>query len=489
MRFPTSFLFSALFALDSTVTDTGKPDDLYACLKGFDLIKPSDPKYMEEKAAYNRRLSFDPIAIVFPRSAVDVSDIVKCSTKNSFKVTARSGGHSYAAYGIGGQDGNVIVDLRHLNGVFVNADNTAVAGTGNRIGDLASGILKWDRGLPHGTCPYVGSGGHTAFGGYGLASRKYGLLIDTVVSAQVVLADGSIITADETNNADVFWAIRGSAASFGIVTSFTFRTFAAQDSIGFTINWPNRTLNETEFVSALMAYQDLSLYVSKELGLKGSMKGGLGKQVALSFLGFWWGNPSEFEPMIKPFLAKLPYGYQFSPKTYSYISALIFLSGKGTIDTTLPDKPDTFFVKNLVTKKPHTSTELQSLTEYLYTNGVNSTTSWSIGLELYGGGDSLISQVSSEATAFPSRDAFINYKFTASSGNNTFPPDGITFLAKMLDSLEPNVAAAYAGYVDPTLSGAQWQSQYYGSNYARLLKIKQDRDPQNVFDFPQSIGR
>jgi len=86
-------------------------------------------------------------------------------------VTARSGGHSYAAYGLGGQDGNLVVDLRRLNEITLNEDNTVVSGTGNRLGDLATGIYNAGRrGLPHGTCPYVGKPSHShvisLFGAY-----------------------------------------------------------------------------------------------------------------------------------------------------------------------------------------------------------------------------------------------------------------------------------------------------------------------------------
>jgi hypothetical protein len=282
-----------------------------------------------------------------------------------------------------------------LTEITLRSDNTVVSGTGNRLGDLATAIHdKGRRGLPHGTCPYVGkfistdsislshlilgSGGHTSFGGFGLASRTFGLLVDTVVSAQVVLANGTLITASSTQNTDIFFAIRGAGPSFGIVTSWTYATVTAQDSIGFQIKW-DRTLSQAEFVTTYQAYQTFSKTAPRELGFDGSIDGGKGSPIALSFLGFWYGPASSFNSTLAPFLSKLPSGYKFTPKSYSWIDGLKFLSGRDSLDTSAPNIPDTFFVKSLQSKGPHTTTALQNFVKFLYTHGVNANTDWFVG--------------------------------------------------------------------------------------------------------------
>jgi hypothetical protein len=204
--------------------------------------------------------------------------------------------------------------------------------------------------------------------------------MDTVVAAQVVLANGTLITASATQNTDIFFAVRGSGPSFGIVTAWTYQTIAAQDSIGFTINW-KRTLSQAEFVTAYQAYQNFSLTAPKDLGFDGDIDGGQGSPIALSFLGFWYGDASAFNSTIAPFLAKLPSGYTLSPKTYNWIDGLKFLSGDNSLDTTAPDSTDTFFVKSLMIKQPHSTASLQSFTKFLYTQGVNASTSWFIGFD------------------------------------------------------------------------------------------------------------
>jgi hypothetical protein len=230
---------------------------------------------------------------------------------------------------------------------------------------------------------YTGTGGHASFGGHGYSSRKFGLLLDTVVSAEVVLADGSIITANGTNNetSDVFWAIRGAGPSFGIVTSWTFQTIPAQNATGYTIIW-NRNLTQDEFQTTYSAFQDFCQTAPPiDLGIDGFIFGGPGKAINISFIGLWYGEDSAFPSVIQPFLDQLPPGYKFEYQVYDWIDGLRFAYNNKTLDTTEPDTTDTFFVKSLQTKEPHTQDALQSFANFLYTTGVdpnNASSNWFI---------------------------------------------------------------------------------------------------------------
>ena len=107
--------------------------------------------------------------------------------------------------------------------------------------------------MAHGTCPYVGIGGHAGQGGFGLPSRAWGLLADQVKSLEIVTADGQIRTASPTQNADLFWAATGAGASFGIITSFTTVTHAAPNSTAFTYEFKNYTYKQAS--DGLQAWQ------------------------------------------------------------------------------------------------------------------------------------------------------------------------------------------------------------------------------------------
>ena len=118
---------------------------LTSCLSSANLhpISPSSSNYTADSLAFNRRLSYQPADIVFPATVQDVARAVKCASSAGVKVAARSGGHSYAANGIGGEDGSLVIDLRQLNSVKVTAsDHTAVFGTGIRLGDLALALFN-----------------------------------------------------------------------------------------------------------------------------------------------------------------------------------------------------------------------------------------------------------------------------------------------------------------------------------------------------------
>ncbi len=107
--------------------------------------------------------------------------------------------------------------------------------------------------MAHGTCPYVGSGGHAGQGGFGLPSRAWGLLADQIQSLEIVIANGSILKASHTENVDLFWAATGAAASFGIITSFTAVTHRAVDSIAFSYTFANYGAEEAS--KGLQAWQ------------------------------------------------------------------------------------------------------------------------------------------------------------------------------------------------------------------------------------------
>ncbi|KDQ16761.1 hypothetical protein BOTBODRAFT_172866 [Botryobasidium botryosum FD-172 SS1] len=449
-------------------------------------VEPSDQGYPAASAPFNQRLAFRPAAIVYPNTPHDVSQVVKCAASQGLAVNARSGGHSYAAYGLGGEDGHVIVDLSKLKSITLDKSSwNVVSETGNLLGELA--VSLWNQGqraLPHGT---LGNGGHAAFGGFGPFSRVGGLLLDRILSADVVLANGTLVTASTTQNSDLFWAVRGAGASFGIVTSWTFATLPApKDNIYWEINYSN-ALSESTFIDALDAMQTFVLTtLSDEFSMQ-TVVGGGGGGLYLSFQGGYFGKKSDFENIIAPFMAALPDGSQLTSSSSGWLEFLKRENGDESLDTSQAEPTDTFFAKALVTTTAISKSAWASWAAFLFSSAVNTDLSWFVEMDLYGGA---VSRVPKNATAFIHRDAIFSIQFYASSQNlqPPYPDDGIPFVTNLLASLDPNPQAAYANYVDPTLSATQWQTQYYGDNYQRLTRIKRKYDPDNVFSFPQSIG-
>lgn len=139
----TSAIAVIFFA--SAPLTSASASSLSSCLSTANLqpISSSSSQYAADVRTYNRRLSYKPADVVFPTNVQDVASAVKCAAAAGVKVAARSGGHSYAANGVGGQDGSLVVDLRHLTSLKVTSSNhTAVFGTGIRLGDLALGLFN-----------------------------------------------------------------------------------------------------------------------------------------------------------------------------------------------------------------------------------------------------------------------------------------------------------------------------------------------------------
>ncbi|KAE9390601.1 FAD-binding domain-containing protein [Gymnopus androsaceus JB14] len=143
--------------------------------------------------------------------------------------------HSYIANGLEGTNGSLVVDLAKMKNISVEPVTfNAIVETGNRLGDIVLTLNDAGRRLPHGQSTYIGIGGHSGFDGFGYSSRMWGLTLDNVLSATVVLADGSIVTASEVEPR----ALLGSSASLGIAASIEFRTFAVpSEATAFEYGW------------------------------------------------------------------------------------------------------------------------------------------------------------------------------------------------------------------------------------------------------------
>lgn len=490
-------LFFAFLTLWASLA-TASTADLVSSLNAlnFTIVTPGDPNYPTASTAFNLRYTFEPAAVAYPTNAQQISALLKVSRQFNHQVVARSGGHSYIANGLGGKDGVVVVDMTNFMTVAVDSSTgTAIIGPGNRLGNVALALNDKGRALPHGTCPYVGVGGHSGFGGYGFTSRKWGLLLDTILSINVVLADGTIANVSQTTHPDLFWALRGSSASFGIVTAIQVMTFPTPSSATvFEYNW---NLNAADAAKAVGAFQHfVQTNIPQEFAAeivigKGSVQGNL----SWGLTGGWYGPADQFQSVIAPFLAKVPKPASTSLTPGTYINSVQFLGGLGRLNTSSsPDGHDTFYAKSLMTPEasPMSNAARTAFMSYLANDGFNATTDWFVEIELYGGTNSAINNVPIDATAFAHRSSMFTIQFYTSAPGNVppFPPAGFSFLDEMVNSIVNNSPkgwdyGAYANYIDDRLQN--WQQLYYGPHYPRLKALKDQYDPMNTFSFPTSI--
>jgi FAD/FMN-containing dehydrogenase len=223
------------------------------------VVSPGDPDYDDVRALYNGMIDKRPALIVRCTSVADVVATVNFVREHDVPFSIRSGGHHGA--GFSSIDDGLMIDLSLLKGVEVDplARTVRVAG-GNIWSEVDQATYEQGFATPSGIMSITGVGGLTLGGGVGHLARKFGLTVDNLLEAEVVLASGEVVTANATSNPDLFWAIRGGGGNFGVVTSFLFRLHEVKDVIAGPTFWP---LDRTDEI--MRWYQDFIQMAPEEL--------------------------------------------------------------------------------------------------------------------------------------------------------------------------------------------------------------------------------
>ena len=224
-------------------------DQLRTSFRG-ELIRPTDAAYESARKVYNGMINKRPRLIAQCADVADVMAAVEFGAENDLLTAIRGGGHNGA--GLGTCDDGLVIDLSRMKGIRVNpADKTARVEAGCVWGDVDHATHAFGMATPCGFISTTGVAGLTLGGGIGYLTRRFGLTIDNLLSVDMVLADGSFVTASSEENPELFWAVRGGGGNFGVVTSFEFRLHPVKTVHFGPTFWP---LDEAAKV--LSAYQD-----------------------------------------------------------------------------------------------------------------------------------------------------------------------------------------------------------------------------------------
>ena len=449
---------------------------------------PSTLLYQEEYVKpYNLDFKTKPAAVTFPKTTAQVAAIVKAAAKSGLSVQPKSGGHSYANFS--SPDGGVLIDLKYFTHYSIDTKTwRATVGARVKLGDLTK--LMFDshsRAMAHGVCPQVGIGGHATIGGLGPSSRLWGAALDHVEEVEVVLADGSIVRASEAQNSDLLWALKGAAASFGVITEFIVRTEEApatsvQYSFSFTTgSWSN--LSST--------FKDWQSFVSnKDLSWKFASTANV-TEAGLIITGTYFGTREEYDAIMKT--AKFP--GNASKHT------ILINDWLGTVANWWEDVglhlvggvPSHCFAKTLTFNGASLIPDSVIDKMFQYLESVEKgTLLWFAIFDLAGG---QINEIAPDATAYAHRDALFYLQSYAVSMN---PLGNVSDTTKgFLNGLNSVIAdgmraageetdfGAYPGYVDMELK--EPQKEYWRYNLPKLEEIKAKYDPNDVFHNPQSV--
>ncbi|KAJ7483149.1 hypothetical protein FB451DRAFT_1393290 [Mycena latifolia] len=471
-----------------TPSEPGSPlqvclNNVFASNKGG-VSYPQDflYQYLDVKP-YNTNIPVNPAAVTRPTTSEDVAKIVQCAVASAVKVQPRSGGHSYGNYGIGGEDGAVVVDM--VNFQQFTMDNStwqATIGAGTLLADVTSRLHDaGGRAIAHGTCPQVGIGGHATIGGLGPISRQWGAALDHILEVEIVLANGTITRANATQNPDILFAVKGAAASFGIVTEFVFMTHPEPPN-AVIYSYKLQLGKHADLAPTFAAWQDIVADPTLDRKLASEV---VIFELGMIISGTYFGTQDEYNALnFEQRLTKNATAVSVSVLddwlgivgNWAETEALKLVGG---ISGPFYSKSLTFKATTLIP-----AAGIQALFEYFDTAD-KGTLIWFAIFDVEGGA---VNDVAQNATAYAHRDAQF-YMQTYAVGVGSLSNTTTAFVTGMSDTVTnamPGVPfGAYAGYVDPQLPDGQ--QEYWGTNLPRLENIKALIDPGDVFHNPQSV--
>lgn len=431
------------------------------------IVTPKDPQYNTDRRDFNTFFNKFPFIIVYAQETQDVVNAIRWARYRKVPLRIRSGGHNYEALSV--LNAGIVIDVSEMNNVedVDTKCNTATVQTGIR--NMALYEELWHKGLvvPSGVCPTPGIGGVTLGGGHSILSRPWGLTLDNLLELEMVDADGRVIHANENHNSDLFWASRGGGGgNFGICTSFRFRTHHI-GTVGFAeISW-----NLQDLEPVLRIWQDYTTPGADER-LTPTLLISSGQQSSILMQGVFLGSANELRHLLQPLLRA------GSPQNVT-IEELPWIDAANRIAATQVGSPLPF--KSVGSYLYHLLPDegIDTIRRFINEPPTSSVTMYFHGL---GGA---VARVSSKATAYFQRTALSNMSIFATWDKQEEAALGIRWVDDFRRAMIPFTNGVYVNTQD--LSIKNWPDAYYGSNFHRLTQVKAKYDPENVFNFPQSI--
>ncbi|MBT2450199.1 FAD-binding oxidoreductase [Streptomyces sp. ISL-43] len=438
------------------------------------VTTPDDDAYDEARKVYNAMIDRRPAVVVRCVNAGDVMAAVDFARENELDLAVRGGGHSVPGFGT--CDGGVVADLSGMRGVRVDpARRTARAEGGATWGDFNAATHAFGLATTGGIISTTGVGGLTLGGGIGYLSRSLGLSCDNLISADVVTADGRLLVASEEEHDDLFWALRGGGGNFGAVTSFEFRLSPVKDIYGGPM------LYELEdAATVLRSFNDYITDAPEELGafpafqlappLPFIPENRHGDPFAL-IVSCWAGPLEEGERALQAF-------HDFAPVVAEHVGPMPYPALNSAFDALVPPGLQHYWKANFVTElsdaaiAAHTQhgPRLPALNSTVHIYPINGA----------------CHRVAPEATAFAYRDASFA---TVIAGMWPEPADNEANIAWVRDYYEATAPhSEEGGYINFMADDDQDRIRAnYKTNYDRLVEVKRNYDPGNLFHLNQNI--
>jgi hypothetical protein len=441
------------------------------------LIQPVDPDYDTARALYNGMIDKRPRLIA---RCVDVADIITAvnfARDHGLLLAIRGGGHN--GPGLGSCDNGLVIDLSTMKSVRVDsAAQTVRVEPGCTSGDVDHATHAFGLAVPFGIVSSTGVAGLTLGGGTGYLTRKYGLTIDNLLEADVVLADGSVVTASRSQHPDLFWAIRGGGGNFGVVTSFLFQAHPVKMVYAGPIFW-----DAVHAKQVMSTYRDFLPTAPEELGIFVGLKTvpsmdpfpkeGWGKR-ACAIIGSYNGSAADGPRAMAPLLEALP------PPIFNWMGAMPFPAINALFDPFFPKGLQWYWKGDFVKSLPDEAIETH------IAEAAKAPTELCV-MHLYPI-DGAVRRVPRDATPWVARDASFSMVI---AGISPEPGDADTLKSwgrAYWKAVHPhNMGGGYVNFMFDDEAAGRLQAAY-GDNYGRLAMVKTKYDPTNVFRVNQNIA-
>jgi FAD/FMN-containing dehydrogenase len=442
------------------------------------VISPQDERYDRARALWNGSIDRRPALIAQPRDETQVVEALLRARELGMEIAIRGGGHSMAGHSMA--EGGVTIDLAAFNGVDADPVARRVrVGGGALLGDVARVTGPLGLAIPYGHVSHTGVAGLTLGGGIGWIARKYGLAVDCLVSARVVTASGEVVRASLDENPDLFWGLRGGGGNFGIVTEFEFELCEhGPEVLAGMLLHPLEKAGEAlrysrDFMDA--APPELTVYetfmtVPPEAPFPPELQG----KPALALGLVYAGDPSEGERVAADLRG-------FGPPALDLLGRMPVVGAQEMLDPTAPHGMRNYSKSQWLAELPNDA--IDRMVD-LHAD-VPSPMSMIINSRMGGA----ISEVDPETTAFVHRDAY-RLQWVVGCWLEGDDAEQIAWTRSVFDALTPHsTGGVYVNALDGDASeSARIRDAYTESTWSRLVKVKDDWDPENVFRLNYNVS-
>ncbi|PSJ59445.1 FAD-binding oxidoreductase [Pseudaminobacter soli (ex Li et al. 2025)] len=442
---------------------------------GDRLLREHDGAYDEARTIWNAMVDRKPGLIVRCANATDVINAVQFARGNSLLVAIRGGGHNIAGSAV--CDGGLMIDLSQMRSVKVDASaQTALVGPGATLADVDRETQAFGLAVPTGINSTTGIAGLTLGGGFGWLTRKYGLTCDSLLSAEVVTATGDLIRASETENPDLFWALRGGGGNFGIVTEFEFRLHKVGPEVlsGLVVH------PFADARNVLREYREALAASPEEYSCWAVMR----QAPPLPFLPAEW-HGKEILVLAMCYCGSIEEGEKAAARMRAIgkpIADVVgpnpFVGWQQAFDPLLAPGARNYW-------KSHDFAELSDAAIDLLLGAVRELPGPECEIFIgYVGGAA--SRVPAGATAFPQRLPHFVMNVHARWRDPAMDKTCIDWARRLFEDAKPlAIGTAYINFMPA--DEVDRVEAAYGANYKRLAEIKQRYDPQNLFRINHNV--